>query len=66
MIKQSILNQLDWVYTKIEIDTCPFYNHKLPDLEESNIKDIAEGYEEYYTTCNKRHISCECYPPEYK
>lgn len=51
----------------IEIDKCPFCGEALPDIVKSNkYKNIAEGDEEYCSTCGERNMCCECYPPEYR
>jgi hypothetical protein len=52
--------------TKVEIDKCPFCGEILPDIEKSRKFKIAEGDEEYCDTCGERHMSCGCYPPEYR
>lgn len=52
---------------KVEIDKCPFCGELLPDLEiNENIKNIAEGDEEYCDTCGERNMCCNCYPPEFR
>lgn len=52
---------------QVDIEKCPFCDTILPDVEiNDDIKKIAEGDEEYCDCCDKRHMICRCYPPEYR